>query len=158
MTSPQPDRDPRSSKCEGRTVRRHHRKCAKRGACHKGRGALAESLEDFAVSMCLVGFRIRRGRHGRGLTTTQALGDLMTHCICGPATLTAIALQRRVAKRLRLPLGQVQVQVASPSPGEVAVQINARVLASRLLALEEEMRQDLPSSSAIHVESLTTTS
>lgn len=153
MTSPQPDRDPRCSKCEGRAVHRHHRKCPKRGAGHKGRGAHAAFLEGFAVSTGL-DFRVRRGRHGQGLSTTQAYGALMERIACGPAVMTTTALQRRVAKRLGLPLGEVQV--SSPCPGEVAVQVNARVLLRRLHALEEELRQDLPGSSAVHVESAPT--
>jgi hypothetical protein len=152
VTSPQPDRDPRCSKCEGRAVRRHHRKCPKRGACHKGRGAHAESLEGFAVSTGL-DLRVRRGRHGRGLSTTQARSAIKSRLVIPPGAMTSPALQRRVAERLGLRTNKVQV--SSPEPGRVAVQINARVLAGRLHALEQELRQDLPGSSAIHVESIT---
>lgn len=63
---------PLCRKCAGHGTRAHARKCPERGLGHKNRGAEAECVEQ--LSLCAYGVftRIRRGRHGRGVSLPVA--------------------------------------------------------------------------------------
>lgn len=62
-------------KCTGRGTKRHHRDCPHRGEGHKGRGARIAYLATLAVEHGLV-LRVRRGRHGAGLSLPEARAHL----------------------------------------------------------------------------------
>jgi hypothetical protein len=64
-------------KCNGKRIKRHHRKCAKRGLGHKGREREARLIETRAVEMCNIVVRIRRGRRGKGVAINAATDTIL---------------------------------------------------------------------------------
>lgn len=66
-------------KCSNGRTKRHHRKCEKRGACHKERERSARNAE----AACLeYGFfvHVRRGRYGKGVSMNAA-GDTLLRAL-----------------------------------------------------------------------------
>lgn len=66
-------------KCAGKNTRRHHRKCSLRGGGHKDREAQAREAER---SCREYGFdvRVRRGRHGKGVSLDKA-GEVLLRAL-----------------------------------------------------------------------------
>lgn len=127
-------------KCKTGRVRAHHRRCPKRGLGQFGRGARVRKLEARALDAGL-DLHVRRGRYGEGVSE-----DVGYRLVLGQYTVRAsgspAALQQRVAGMLLL--SPEWVMVGRGAPGEVKVNIAARLGDEKLDAIERELRETLP--------------
>jgi hypothetical protein len=101
------------AKCSGRNTRRHHRKCTKRGLGHKGREQQARNAEATCREYGFVA-RVRRGRHGKGVSLDKAECDVLRirARICAPRDITRDAIYALYGRDAKIEI---------PEPGTISI-------------------------------------
>ncbi len=142
----------RCLKCSGVKVRRHHRRCPKRGFGHQGRGASARWVEivgaDWGVPVT-----VRRGRHGKGDSLPVAELRLGARMICFSRHGTTRDLQYLVADRARV--DPARVKVVTTAPGTFCITIDKALHEQTIRDIHTVLREDLPGDLAFEVRAAT---
>lgn len=136
-------------KCAGRGTKRHHRDCEHRGEGHKGRGAQARALLWRAAEWSLV-LRVRRGRHGAGLSLPEARRYLTKRLHGLPFAGTAADMRLLVARLLDCIPSDVEVERGEP--GAVQVWVPRDTSAEDIQRAHRALEDSAPAYAAIRVD------